>query len=368
MKRRSILAGVLAAGVGVTLLPTIGVAGLTSFGFARVAEASGGGGQALAPAPAAKTTPVKAGPVKTWTTPKTPWGDPDLEGSYTNKDENGIPLERPSQFQGKTFGEIPQSEFAEIVRQRQQEAVAIAPGIGGAETGAGPVHWYESFGAENSRPWLIVDPPDGKIPSLTSEARTREDALRDVRRGRGEADSTNDRSLYDRCITRGLPGSMMPVIYGNSYQITQAPGYVAIRYEMIHETRLIPLDGRPHVGKDVRLYMGDPRGHWDGNTLVVETTNFNGKIAADIVGYGSPDRGASEDLRIVERFTPSAPNVVQWSVMLDDRRTWTRPWTFAMNLTRDGTQQPFEYACHEGNYGLRNILSAARAEEATAAR
>jgi hypothetical protein len=349
-KRLSILARALATGV----------AGLTPLGFFGIADAFGGGAQA--PVPAAKTTPVKAAaPVKTWTTPKTPWGDPDLEGSYTNKNENGIPLERPNQFQGKTFGEIQDSEFAEIVRQRQREAVERAPGIGGAETGAGPVHWYESFGAENSRPWLIVDPPDGKIPSLTPEARTREGALRGARRGRGEADSTDDRSLYDRCITRGLPGSMMPAIYGNSYQITQAPGYVAIRYEMIHETRLIPLDGRPHVGKDVRLYMGDPRGHWDGNTLVVET-------AADIVGYGSPDRGASESLRIVERFTPSAPRVVLWSVTLDDPRTWTRPWTFAMNLTRDATQQPFEYACHEGNYGLRNILSAARAEEAAAGR
>jgi hypothetical protein len=367
MKPLSILGGALATGVGVTSLTAISVVGLTSLGFSGQADAFGRGAQA--PVPAAKTTPATAAaPVKTWTMPKTPWGDPDLEGSYTNKNENGIPLERPSQFQGKTSGEIQQSEFAEIVRQRQQEAVERAPGIGGAETGAGPVHWYESFGAENSRPWLIVDPPDGKIPSLTPEARTREGALRGARRGRGEADSTDDRSLYDRCITRGLPGSMMPAIYGNSYQITQAPGYVAIRYEMIHETRLIPLDGRPHVGKDVRLYMGDPRGHWDGNTLVVETTNFNGRIAADIVGYGSPDRGASESLRIVERFTPSASNVVLWSVTLDDPRTWTRPWTFAMNLTRDATQQPFEYACHEGNYGLRNILSAARAEEAAATR
>jgi len=366
MKPLSILPGALATGIGVMSLTAISVAGLTPLGFFGVADAFGGSAQAPVPA---KTAPVKtAAPVKTWTMPKTPWGDPDLEGSYTNKNENGIPLERPSQFQGKTSGEIPQSELAEIVRQRQQEAVERAPGIGGAETGAGPVHWYESFGAENSRPWLIVDPPDGKIPSLTPEARTREGALRGARRGRGEADSTDDRSLYDRCITRGLPGSMMPAIYGNSYQITQAPGYVAIRYEMIHETRLIPVDGRPHVGKDVRLYMGDPRGHWDGNTLVVETTNFNGKIAADIVGYGSPDRGASESLRIVERFTPSAANVVLWSVTLDDPLTWTRPWTFAMNLTRDATQQPFEYACHEGNYGLRNILSAARAEEATAAR
>ena len=157
---------------------------------------------------------------------------------------------------------------------------------------------------------------------------------------------------------------MMPVIYGNSYQIVQGPGLVAIRYEMIHETRVIPLDGRPHVDQEIRLYMGDPRGHWEGNTLVVETTNFNGRMSADIVGYGSPDRGASQQLRIVERFTPSGPTSVEWSVMLDDPRTWTRPWTFAMTLTKDDTQPVYEYACHEGNYGLSNILSAARAEEA----
>jgi hypothetical protein len=205
MKRLSVLAGALAAAVAVSPLTAIS---------SVVVEAFGGGAQAPAPA---KTTAAKgAAPDKTWTMPKTPWGDPDLEGSYTNKNENGIPLERPNQFQGKTLGEIGQPEFSAIVRQRQQEAIERAPGIGGAETGAGPVHWYESFGAENSRPWLIVDPPDGKIPSLTPEARTRGDALRRARLGRGEADSTDDRSLYDRCITRGLPGSMMPAIYGNS--------------------------------------------------------------------------------------------------------------------------------------------------------
>jgi hypothetical protein len=313
-------------------------------------------------APPAKAASARAA-ANGWTPARTPWGDPDLQGNYTNKDENGIPLERPNQFAGKTIDEIRQSELAEIVKRRQQEGVERAPGIGGAETGAGPVHWYEYYGANNSRPWLIVDPPDGKIPALTPEAQRRAAALADARRGRGESDAAEDRSLYDRCITRGVPGSMMPAIYGNSYQIAQGPGYVAIRYEMIHETRIIPVDGRPHAGKDIRLYMGDPRGHWEGNTLVVETTNLNGKESADIVGYGSPDRGASENLRIVERFKPIAPHTVEWSVTLDDPHTWARPWTFAMNLTKDDSQSVFEYACHEGNYGLMNILSAARAED-----
>jgi hypothetical protein len=153
---------------------------------------------------------------------------------------------------------------------------------------------------------------------------------------------------------------MMPVIYGNSYQIIQAPGYVAIRYEMIHETRIIPLDRRAHVGDAIRTYMGDARGRGDGNTLVVETTNFNGRNAADVAGYGSPDRGATPALRVIERFKPAGPNTVEWSVTLDDATTWARPWTFAMNLTKDEAQPVFEYACHEGNYGLTGILSAAR--------
>jgi hypothetical protein len=331
--------------------------------LAAVATAIALGSAALAgQAPAKASTPTTAR-VRTWSPSRTPWGDPDLQGAYTNRDENGIPMERPSQFQGKTIDQIQESEFAGIVRQRQQDAAERAPGIGGAETGAGPVHWYEYYGAKNSRAWLIVDPADGKIPSLTPDAQQRAAALRLARQGRGESDAAEDRSLYDRCITRGVPGSMMPAIYGNSYQIVQGPGFVAIRYEMIHETRVIPLDGRPHVSKDIRLYMGDPRGRWDGNTLVVETTNFNGRMSADIVGYGSPDRGATANLRIVERFTPSGPTTVEWSVTLDDPRTWTRPWTFAMNLTKDGTQPVFEYGCHEGNYGLSNILSAARAGE-----
>src|SRR5262249_28684284 len=162
----------------------------------------------------------------------------------------------------------------------------------------------------------ITTPADGHIPPLTAEAQTRAAELSATRSGRGESDSAEDRSLYDRCISRGVPGSMMPGIYGNSYQIVQAPGYVAIRYEMIHETRIIPIDSRPHVGRDIRTYMGDARGHWEGNTLVVDTSNFNGRVASDIAGYGSPDRGASTTIHVIERFTPAADNKIEWSVTL----------------------------------------------------
>jgi hypothetical protein len=153
-----------------------------------------------------------------------------------------------------------------------------------------------------------------------------------------------------------MPGSMMPVIYGDSYQIVQAPGYVAVRYEMIHETRIIPLDGGPHVSSAIKSYMGDPQGHWDGDTLVVETTNFR-----DDGAY----RGANgATLRITERFRRVAADTVLWRVTVEDPETWVKPWTFSMPLTIDDSQAILEYSCHEGNYGLRNILSAARAEEA----
>jgi hypothetical protein len=292
---------------------------------------------------------------QTWTAPRTPWGDPDLSGIYSNSDEDGIPLERPDQFAGRRLEDITPKELEQLRAERLKatEARSLAPDR--------PVDrevFWENLNARNSRAWLVVDPPDGKIPATTPQARQRAAARAAARKGRGPADSAADRSLYDRCISRGLPGSMMPAIYGSSYEIVQGPDSVAIIYEMVHETRVIPLDRRPHVGDGIRTYMGDPRGYWDGETLVVETTNVKDEIA-----YRNANGGT---LRIVERFTPR-PQGVEWSVTLNDPETWTRPWTFAMMLTKGGaTLRPFEYACHEGNYGLRNILSAARAEEAAA--
>ena len=315
---------------------------------------------------------------------KTPWGDPDIQGGYTNVNENGIPFEKPGNFANRQVEEIDDSELAELQRERNERALASAAGIGGRETGAGPVHWYEHYNAKNSRAWMVVDPPDGRIPEQTAAGQQRAGgrgagrgaaaappaaagaaaaagraggAAAGGRGGFGEggrADSWLDRSLYDRCITRGFPGSMMPAIYGNAYDITQAPGMVAIRYEMVHETRIIRLDNSPRSGQ--RTHMGEARGRWEGNTLVVETTNLR-----------APYRNGSAKQKLIERFVPTAPGVIEWSMTVDDPETWVRPWTFAMRLTADPEQPLFEYACHEGNYAMRNILSAARADEARAA-
>jgi len=293
---------------------------------------------------------------KAWTLPRTPWGDPDLQGNYTNVYENGTPLERPDQFAGRKLDEVKGGELTTIKKETQRRTIANFEGPIHA-----PDHWWQDalFLEKGSQAWLVVDPPDGKIPPVTSEAPARIAAARNARAasGRGPADSFEDRSLYDRCITRGFPGSMMPAIYGNSYRIVQGQGYVAIQYEMIHETRVIPIETQPHahVGKNIHLHMGDARGRWEGDTLVVETTNFDPR---SVYRNANPDA-----LRLTERFTRISPDKVRWSVTVDDSTTWTRPWTFSLPLTMNDSEPIMQYECHEGNYGLRNILSAARAEE-----
>jgi hypothetical protein len=301
---------------------------------------------------------------QTWTAPRTPWGDPDLQGNYSNKYEQGTPFERPAEFEGRTIDQIKGSELAQLVKERADELLLNSPFTGGdpvAGNFGGAPAFYDRFEASRgSRPWFVADPPDGRIPQMTPEGQkasaARAAARTAQRKGRGPADSYTDRSLYDRCITRGLPGSMMPVNYGNSYRIVQSPGYVAISYEMVHETRIIPLDGRQQVGTVIRQYMGEPRGRWDGNTLVVETSRFKNEPVY---------RGSNpEALTLIERFTLVAPDKIEWSVTVDDPTSWSRPWTFAMPLTRNDDEAIFEYACHEGNLAMPNLLSAARAAEA----
>jgi hypothetical protein len=325
---------------------------------------------AQAPAPAAKSAGAPA--AKAYVPPRTPWGHPDLQGIFSNDDETGTPMARPAQFAGRTLESITPEEMKTINRQRNEQFNA---GVAGTEFAGGlrpPTHLiFDTFERNNKRAWLIVDPPDGQQPPRVQAAGGRGQGGAGRRgggagAGGGRGVSTNanpngpfnswlDMGLYDRCITRGIPASMMPAGYGSRYDITQSPTSVAIRYEMIHETRVVPLDGRPALPADTKQYMGDARGWWEGDTLVVQTKNFRPDAAP---------QGASDAATMTERFTAVSPDTVEWRVTIDDPSVWMRPWTFSMPLTRVGAdQQVVEYACHEGNLAMRNILSAQRAAE-----
>jgi hypothetical protein len=303
------------------------------------------------PVPRAQTPPSRAAG-KTWVPARTAWGDPDLRGVFSNGDEYTTPLERPDRFAGRRLEDVTGQELLSV-RRAQLEAVIDA--LPGGRVRGPDAWWVQNLNVANSRQaWLVVDPADGKIPALTSDGQRR--AARRVRSSfvGGPFDGPEDFSLLDRCISRSVPGSMIPVMYGNTYQIVQAPGLVVITYEIIHEARIISLDGRPHVGPGIRQHMGDARGHWEGDTLVVDTTNFT-----EAAAY----RGANAaTLHIVERFTRPAADRIAWTATIEDLSTWTRPWTIGMSLSAD-PQPVLAYDCHEGNYGLRNILSAARSED-----
>ena len=290
--------------------------------------------------------------------PKTPWGDPDLQGNFTHKDEANTPLERPGTFAGKTMNDITPEQQAAANAEAVQRAIDNLTFTGNShEEGIAigvPIHFFDSPDSVGKRPWLIIDPADGKIPPVTPDAQRRAQAQQRERASRPVNDSYLDRSIGDRClVNKGVPTAALPGGYGNSMQIVQAKGTVVMRIEMIHESRVIPLDGRPLSG--LRSYLGESRGHFEGNTLVVVTTNFN-----DQVNY----RGSSEKLRVIERFTRTAKDKVEWTVTLDDSTTWTRPWTFTVPITEDDSQMIYEYACHEGNRALRNILTARMSEDA----
>ena len=276
-------------------------------------------------------------------------------------------MERPDEFAGKRMEDVSPQELAAIVAARQQRAVAGAPYLGGGSRAHGvalgvPIHWLDHLDSVNSRPWLIVDPPDGKIPPQNQEGQRRNAAVVAARQTRGSADSYSDRSLSDRCITWSGPPNMTAGLYGASFQILQTKDYVAIRYEMIHETRIVPIDGRgaarPHNTGALRAYFGDATARWEGDTLVVDTANFNGRIFA-FTSY----RGSSDTLHLIERFTRTAARTVELVTTVEDPATYSRPWTYALPLAEDDSQPIFEYACHEGNYGLRNIMSAGRADD-----
>lgn len=261
-----------------------------------------------------------------------------------------VPYERPAEFAGRRY--LTDEEFS-------RRKAAFARAAAGVPTGFTNASKTRTFRQTS----LIVDPPDGQYPRLTPAALARFRKTDIGTYGEGPFLGPEDLNLYDRCITRGVVGSILPVAYGNGLEIRQTPGFVVIQYEMVHEARVIPLDGRPHVGKNIRLYMGDPRGHWEGTTLVVETTNFTDRTSVGRNGYGPHN---SEALRLVERFTRVTPDQIDYEVRVEDPQTWTRPFTMAFPITTQAGYQIFPYECHEGSSTIPEVLSAARAEERAA--
>lgn len=302
-------------------------------------------------------TPSLAGQTRPWTPPRTADGQPDLQGFWTNA--TYTPLERPKNVTKEFYTKEEAAELEK--RAAADDSAQTEPGT------IADVHYdFTQFGldthqapyASNPRTSMIVDPPDGRLPPLSAEGRKRaaERAEQEKRVGRWDSAQTNQ--LDDRCVIfAGAGPPMMPQSYNSNYQIVQAPGYVMILFEIAHDVRIIPLDGRPHLPPDVRQWIGDSRGRWEGDTLVVETTNFNGK---------NPLSGSSEHMRVTERFTRVDADTIRYQFTINDESTWTRPWSADLPMRR--TIGPlFEHACHEGNYGLYNTLVGARLEEKKAA-
>jgi hypothetical protein len=288
----------------------------TAIVVAAVAQA-----QTQAPAPAA------------WTPRLTADGQPDLQGTWVNFDSTPF------------------------------EADAAAPSLFDNPVNP-PPHWADHDSPMSpTRRSMVVDPPDGRVPVMPWAEAERDYDLAHLE------DAPQHETPWVRCITRGVPGGMLPAGYNNGYEIIQIPGYVVIVYEMIHETRIIPLDGRPHVGANIRMWAGDSRGRWEGNTLVVETTNFNDKGVIASSAAAGRLRGIphSDELRVVERFTRISEDVINYSATVTDPKVYTAPWTVALPLNRDPAYKIYEYACHEGNLAMANALSAGRARERAAA-
>ena len=279
--------------------------------------------------------------------PQTPWGEPDFQGIWTSSSAVGISFERSDEVEDREL--------------TAEEAVArhegrLLGGIWGYER-----EWRDTTlgydgAAVSTQLAMVIDPPDGRLPARTprGEALAAEALEERARRGTNPPGGPEDLSPWVRCITRGLiptPGG-----YNNGLQVVQAPGYVAITREMVHETRVIPTVPRPEVGSNVTSYLGHSQGRWEGDTLVVESTNFNG---------GAPFRGSSENMTLTERYTRIGPNTLEYQFTVDDPTVWTKPWTAMFRWNLDGSQYELvEYACHEGNYGMTNILTGARARDA----
>ena len=273
-----------------------------------------------------------------WQAPRTPWGDPDLQGVWTNT--TTTPLERPDELAGREA--LTAEERAELdelaVRNADQPPRK-------RDTGAYNSFWLEK-GLRSEQTSLIVDPPDGKLPAFTPAARQRVVDLAAARKL--PSASWADLNVFDRCIARGMPGAMMPGFYNHNYHVLQSPGYVVIALEMLHDVRVIPLDGRPHLTPHMRQWLGVSRGRWEGDTLVVETTNVADKV--------------NEYRRSHTVFGRAGPDRIDYTFTVDDPTTFVTPWTGRAPLRT--TEGPlYEYACHEGNYAMEHILRGARAQD-----
>jgi hypothetical protein len=327
------------------ILASLGAASVVSIIILTTLPVSG----QRAAAPPLVITAYNGGPAIPYTVPRTPWGDPDLQGVWSSDDAT-MPMSRPQSFGDRLY--LNDEEFGNRQKQIQQ-------GISNAENAVG------SFRGDFARrafrqTSLIVDPPDGRTPAFTPEAQKRRAPRDQGTFGDGPFNSTEDFTLYDRCITRGIVGSVMRVIYGNGNRIVQAPGMVAISYEMIHDTRFFYTDGRPHVSPSIRQYLGDSRARWEGDELVVETTNLTDRTSIGPNGNGLRH---SDRMVITERFKRVADQILQYQITVDDPVTYVRPFTLSLPLTPLDGGVLLPYECHEGNYAIRQSLGAERAED-----
>lgn len=278
---------------------------------------------------------------------------PDLQGTWTNA--TITPFERPDELANKAV--LTPAEAAELEKQAAQNNVDAPPKTG--DVGSYNRVWFDSGTkvVSTRQTSLVVDPPDGRVPVKPSAEAQRDFNAAHI------TDSYKYMSPWDQCITRGVPGVYFPAGYNNAHQIVQTPGSVVIFSEMIHELRVIPTDGSPHLPASVRLWNGDSRGHWEGKTLVVDTTNFNGKGWISTSAAGGRIKGIPEStsLHLVERFTRADANTILYEITVDDPEVYSRPWKVSMPLTRDDSYRIYEYACHEGNEAVGNILRGGRA-------
>ena len=305
---------------------------------------------ASTPAPSLVITAYNAGSPTPYVPPRTPWGDPDLQGVWSSDDTSGIPMQRPANLGNELY----QSDELWAARQRQTEQ--------GIQNALNAIGTFRGDYARRSfrQTSLIVDPPDGRTPAFTPAAEKRRAPRDRGTFGDGPFNSPEDFTMYDRCITRGIVGSVLRVVYGNGNRITQAPGMVAISYEMVHDTRVLYTDGRPHVSPSIKQLLGDARARWEGDELVVETTNLTDKTSIGPNGNGLRH---SDQMKITERFKRVAADVIQYQITIDDPVTYVRPFTLSLPMTPLEGNILLPYDCHEGNLALMQSLSAERAED-----